>query len=106
VRDARSGEHEALEGKMLFVFIGASPNTDWLHGQVAMDDHHFLLTGRDVPRDDLAAHGGEVPFALETSRPGIFAAGDVRSGSAKRVGVAVGEGAMAVRLIHQRLSAN
>jgi thioredoxin reductase (NADPH) len=105
VRDARSGEREALEGKMLFVFIGASPNTDWLRGQVAMDDHHFLLTGRDVPRDDLAAHGGEVPFALETSRPGIFAAGDVRSGSAKRVGVAVGEGAMAVRLIHERLAA-
>jgi thioredoxin reductase (NADPH) len=105
VRDNRSGEWEELEAEELFVFIGAAPNTDWLRGQVAMDDHYFLLTGRDVPRDDLAAHGGEVPFALETSRPGIFAAGDVRSGSIKRVASAVGEGAAAVRLVHQRLAA-
>jgi thioredoxin reductase (NADPH) len=106
VRDTRTGQREVLEAKALFVFVGASPNTDWLRGEVAMDDHGFLLTGPDVPRDDLAAHGGEVPLFLETSRPGIFAAGDVRSGSVKRVASAIGEGATAVRLVHQRLAAD
>ncbi len=104
VRDTRTGEHEELEVKALFVFIGASPHTDWLRGQVAMDEHCFLLTGRDVLGDDLAAYGAEQPFFLETSAPGIFAVGDVHSGSVKRVASAVGEGSMAVRLIHQRLS--
>jgi thioredoxin reductase (NADPH) len=70
-----------------------------------MDDHHFLLTGRDIPGDDLAPHAGELPFGLETSQPGIFAAGDVRSGSVKRVVSATGEGAAAVRVVHQRLAA-
>jgi thioredoxin reductase (NADPH) len=104
VRDNRSGERQELEAKALFVFIGAVPKTDWLRGQVAMDDHYFLLTGHDIPGDDLAAHGGERPFGLETSQPGIFAAGDVRSGSIKRVVSATGEGAAAVRLVHQRLA--
>jgi thioredoxin reductase (NADPH) len=70
-----------------------------------MDDHCFLLTGRDVQGDDLALHGTERPYFLETSRPGIFAVGDVHAGSVKRVASAVGEGSMAVRLVHQRLAA-
>jgi thioredoxin reductase (NADPH) len=104
VRDTRSGERQELEAKALFVFIGASPNTEWLRGKIAVDDQYFLLTGRDVPRDDRETHDGERPFPLETSQPRIFAAGDVRSGSVKRVASAVGEGAMAVHQVHQRLA--
>jgi thioredoxin reductase (NADPH) len=102
--DTRTSEREELEAKALFVFIGASPHTDWLRGHVAMDEHCFLLTGRDVQGDDLAAFGDESPYFLETSQPGIFAVGDVHSGSIKRVASAVGEGSMAVRLVHQRLA--
>jgi thioredoxin reductase (NADPH) len=86
----------------LFVFIGADPRTGWLDRQLAEDGHGFLLTGADVPvkqRERLDA----VPLVLETSRPGIFCVGDVRSRSIKRVAAAVGEGAMAVRLIFERL---
>jgi len=103
IEDARSGIRRELESKALFVFIGASPHTDWLRGHVAMDEHGFLLAGRDIQDVDLAAHGDEPPFFLETSQPGIFAVGDVHSGSIKRVASAVGEGSMAVRLVHQRL---
>jgi thioredoxin reductase (NADPH) len=105
VKDNRTGELEELETKALFVFIGADPHTDWLRGHVAMDEHSFLLTGGDVGDEDLAAYGGERPYILETSKPGIFAVGDVHSGSIKRVASAVGEGSMAVRLVHQRLAA-
>ncbi|TML29910.1 MAG: cyclic nucleotide-binding domain-containing protein [Actinobacteria bacterium] len=104
VADTSTGEREELEAKALFVFIGAVPHTDWLRGHVAMDEHCFLLTGRDIQGEDLAAYGEELPFFLETSRPGIFAVGDVHSGSVKRVASAVGEGSMAVRLVHQRLA--
>jgi len=104
IRDPRSGECRELEARAMFVFIGASPHTDWLRGQVAMDDHCFLRTGRDVPDEDLAAYGLERPLFLETSRPGVFAVGDVHSGSVKRVASAVGEGSMAVRLVHERLA--
>jgi thioredoxin reductase (NADPH) len=105
VEDTRSGERRELDARALFVFIGASPHTDWLAGHLAMDEHCFLLTGRDVQGDALAEFDGERPFFLETSRPGIFAVGDVHSGSIKRVASAVGEGSMAVRLVHQRLTA-
>ena len=105
VRDTRTGERREMPAKALFVFIGASPHTDWLRGELAMDEDCFLLTGRDVPAEELAAHGAEDPFFLETSQPGVFAVGDVRSGSVKRVASAVGEGSMAVRLVHQRLAA-
>jgi len=104
VRDTRSGEERRMPAKALFVFIGASPHTDWLRGEVAMDEDCFLLTGRDVQGDQLLAHGDELPLFLETSQPGVFAVGDVRSGSVKRVASAVGEGSMAVRLVHQRLA--
>jgi thioredoxin reductase (NADPH) len=104
VLDNRTGRRHELECRALFVFIGADPHTDWLRGHVAMDEHCFLLTGHDVQGEDLIAYSTE-PFFLETSRPGIFAVGDVHSGSIKRVASAVGEGSMAVRLVHQRLAA-
>jgi thioredoxin reductase (NADPH) len=104
VRDARTDTRSEIECKALFVFIGADPHTDWLRGHVAMDEHCFLLTGRDVQGEDLMAYSSE-PFFLETSRPGIFAVGDVHAGSIKRVASAVGEGSMAVRLVRQRLAA-
>ncbi|MCE0766013.1 FAD-dependent oxidoreductase [Pseudonocardia kujensis] len=86
----------------LFVFIGAQPRTAWLAGQLAEDTHGFLLTGTDVPAAEPVG-GTTVPLFLETSRPGIFAVGDVRSGSIKRAAAAIGEGSMAVRLVFNRL---
>jgi thioredoxin reductase (NADPH) len=104
VRDTRTGERTEMPATALFVFIGASPHTEWLRGEVAMDEDGFLLTGVDVDDEDLAEDPRERPFFLETSRPGVFAVGDVRSSSIKRVASAVGEGSMAVRLVHQRLA--
>jgi thioredoxin reductase (NADPH) len=88
----------------MFVFIGAAPSTQWLGGQLAEDDHGFLLTGRDVPAAALP-HPSFRPLLLETSRSGIFCVGDVRSGSIKRVATAIGEGSMAVRLAVDRAQA-
>jgi thioredoxin reductase (NADPH) len=105
VADNRSGERSRVDSKALFVFIGASPHTEWLDGQLATDKDGFLLTGRDVEGDQHGEFEDERPLFLESSRPGIFAVGDVHSGSIKRVASAVGEGSMAVRLIHQRLAA-
>jgi thioredoxin reductase (NADPH) len=85
-----------------FIFIGAAPRTDWLDGVVARDDRGFILAGPDV-RD----HGWPLerdPSPLETSVPGVFVAGDVRARSIKRVASAVGEGSMAVSLIHEYLA--
>jgi thioredoxin reductase (NADPH) len=105
VRDTRSGEHSELPVKALFVFIGASPHTEWLRGHVALDEHGFVLTGTDLGDEQLSGFNGQRPYFLETSQAGIFAVGDVHSGSIKRVASAVGEGSMAVRLVHQRLAA-
>jgi thioredoxin reductase (NADPH) len=105
VRDTRSGEHSELPVKALFVFIGASPHTEWLQRHVALDEDGFVLTGTDVSDEQLSGFNGERPYFLETSQAGIFAVGDVHSGSIKRVASAVGEGSMAVRLVHQRLAA-
>lgn len=91
------GTRTHLELSGLFSFIGAEPNSDWLHGGMERDKAGFILTGADV----VSAQ----PLPLETSRPGVFAVGDVRHGSIKRVATAVGEGAMAVRLVHERLEA-
>ena len=88
----------------LFVFIGAQPSTQWLAGQLAEDTRGFLLTGSSIPQAHLDDRD-QVPLFLETSRPGIFAVGDVRSGSVKRVATAIGEGSMAVRLVFERLQA-
>ena len=105
VADNRSGERTRLAARALFVFIGALPHTEWLQDQLATDEAGFLFTGRDLQGDDLAEFDGDRPLFLETSRPGIFAVGDVHSGSVKRVASAVGEGSMAVRLVHERLAA-
>jgi thioredoxin reductase (NADPH) len=96
-----TGTRRVLPARALFVFIGAVPCTDWLGGLVDLDDHGFVRTGAGA----LAAAGGPGgtgPLPLETNRPGVFAVGDVRSGSAKRVAAAVGEGAMAIRLAFER----
>ena len=85
-----------LPFSFLFLFLGARPCTDWLGDTVARDDNGFILTGPDVNADAL----------LETSVPGVFAAGDVRSGSTKRCATAVGEGAMAVQFVHGHLTAH
>ena len=105
IAQSRSGERTELAARALFVFIGASPHTEWLNGQLVSDDAGFLLTGRDLQGEDVLEYDSDRPLFLETSRPGIFAVGDVHSGSIKRVASAVGEGSMAVRLIHQRLAA-
>jgi thioredoxin reductase (NADPH) len=94
----------ALAVRGLFVFIGAQPSTQWLAGQLAEDTRGFLLTGSNIPQAHLDDRD-QVPLFLETSRPGIFAVGDVRSGSVKRAATAIGEGSMAVRLIFERLQA-
>jgi thioredoxin reductase (NADPH) len=93
VEDNSTGERRTLEAKALFVFIGAEPCTPWLAGEIAMDSKGFVLTGAEA--------GSQSP--LQTSRPGVLAVGDVRSGSIKRVASAVGEGSMAVRLVHDHL---
>jgi thioredoxin reductase (NADPH) len=109
VEDNRTGIRRTLGARALFVFIGARANTAWLQGAVELDERGFVLTGREL--DDYALEREEEwqkrsrePFLLETSMPGVFAAGDVRSGSIKRCTSAVGEGAMAVKLVHQYLA--
>jgi thioredoxin reductase (NADPH) len=98
-----TGDREDVEASWLFVFIGASPRTDWL-GEVARDRHGFVLTGPEVVTSDAPWSLARAPFALETSVPGVFAAGDVRLESMKRVASAVGEGAMSIYLIHRYLA--
>ncbi len=107
VEDNRSGTHRTLGVRALFVFIGAEANTGWLQGTVELDERGFVLTGRELDgsalEEDAWRERSREPYLLETSVPGVFAAGDVRSGSIKRCASAVGEGAMAVRLVHQYL---
>jgi thioredoxin reductase (NADPH) len=108
VEDNRLGTHWTLGARALFVFIGAEANTGWLEGAVELDERGFVLTGGELSRSVLEGDAWQElsrePYLLETSLPGVFAAGDVRSGSIKRVASAVGEGAMAVRLVHQYLA--
>ena len=83
------------------------PNTEWLDGCVALDDKGFVKTGADLTPEDLASAGWSLarpPFLLETSRPGVFAVGDVRSGNVKRVASAVGEGSISIQLVHRVLA--
>jgi thioredoxin reductase (NADPH) len=102
------GKLPRIETRSLFLFIGADPNTNWLHGCVELDNKGFVLTGSGVPaavaEAERWAAAGRAPFLLETSLPGVFAAGDVRAGSAKRVSAAVGEGAMAVSFVHAHIA--
>jgi thioredoxin reductase (NADPH) len=88
----------------VFVFIGADPSAAWLPAEIAHDDKGYLLTGSDVIRSGLWPRTDRDPCPLETSLPGVMAAGDIRAGSTKRVGFAVGDGSLAVTCAHRLLS--
>lgn len=101
---AATGEQRTFDSRYLFIFIGAKPHTEWLQGTLALDDHGFVLTGADL--EELPpefSHLDRSRLPLETSIPGMFAAGDVRHGSVKRVTAAAGEGSTAVAMIHEHL---
>jgi thioredoxin reductase (NADPH) len=107
LEDAASGSTETVSAAGLFLLIGAQPRTSWLPEEIACDEDGYVLTGRDVSYHGAPHRGwhvGRLPLLLETSMPGVFAAGDVRRGSVKRVSSAVGEGSMAVQAVHEYLS--
>jgi len=105
LRDARTNETETLPIRHVFLMTGASPNTAWLKGAVALDGKGFVKTGPDLDHEDLSGWPlPRAPFLLETSIPGVFAVGDVRAGSVKRVASAVGEGSACVQLVHRVLA--
>ncbi len=99
-----SAQSEALAADALFVFIGAEPHSGWLAGRVVLDERGYVPTGPALAAFPASASGRRRPLWLETSAAGVFAAGDVRLRSVKRIASAVGEGAMAVQLIHQYLA--
>ena len=107
VKIEENGEQQSLRISALFLLIGADPKTEWLRNCVELDRSGFVLTGTDLPQETANNERwqatGRSPFLLETSLPGIFAAGDVRSGSSKRVAAAVGEGSMAVSFVHAHI---
>jgi thioredoxin reductase (NADPH) len=100
-RDVRAGSTEVHEIRHLFVMTGANPNTAWLAGCLALDNKQFIKTGAELGFDWPLRRA---PYLLETSRPGVFAVGDIRAGSVKRVASAVGEGSMAVQFVHKVLA--
>jgi thioredoxin reductase (NADPH) len=105
-RDNRSGATETHDIRHVFVMTGATPSTAWLQGCVVLDEKGFIKTGASLSQDELVAAGWPLtrsPHLLETSLPGVFAVGDVRAGSMKRVASAVGEGSTAISLVHQVL---
>jgi thioredoxin reductase (NADPH) len=95
IEDRKTQERRIEQAKALFVFIGSAPHVEWLGNQIELDDRRFVLTGNQLKGDRKL---------LETSLTGVFAAGDVRSGSVKRIAAAVGDGALAVRLVHEHLA--
>jgi thioredoxin reductase (NADPH) len=106
LRNTATGETERIDTQWIFLFIGAAPLTDWLDGVVVRDERGFVVAGPDLSIEGERPHGWELdraPYHLETSVPGVFVAGDARAESAKRVASAVGEGAMAVMLVHRYL---
>jgi thioredoxin reductase (NADPH) len=112
VRNLEDGTEATVAAQALFVMIGATPHAEWLPETIARDKDGFVLTGSDLTASDSGAGGGGLlwaperpPYPLETSLPGVFAVGDVRRGSVKRVAAAVGEGAIAVRYLHEYLAA-
>jgi thioredoxin reductase (NADPH) len=107
VEDTETGERRRIDARAVFVFIGAEPHTEWVHGSVAVDDGGYILTGHDAaatrPSPAASDGAGREAQLLETSLAGVFAAGDVRSGSTPRVAAAVGDGAIAIREVRQFL---
>ena len=106
IRDKRTGALETNEVEHVFMMTGAVPNTGWLERCLVLDDKGFIKTGPELSRDELTAAGWSLarpPYLLETSRPGVFAVGDVRGGNVKRVASAVGEGSIAIAFVHQVL---
>jgi len=106
LRNAATGEERSLEAAAMFIFIGAKPRTEMVAGLIELDDKGYVLTGLDLPRTNHRPRGWALdrdPFLFETSVPGIFAAGDVRGGSGKRVAAAVGEGSGTVSMVHRYL---
>ena len=103
VIDRRTGTTSRRDARALFVLIGAEAATDWLPSEIARDEHGFVLTGTDAMKAG-QWNADREPFALETSAPGIFAVGDIRSGSVKRVAASVGEGGVAINFVHRYLS--
>jgi thioredoxin reductase (NADPH) len=105
VRDTTTGERQRLPARDVMIFIGGVPSTSWLPDRVTRDAGGYVVTGQEARRmTNSGEPDGPTPSLLETSWPGLFAAGDVRSGSVKRVASAAGEGAMAVRLVHEHLA--
>ena len=105
IRNRADGSVDELDVHALFIFIGADANTGWLPGQIVCDARGYVCTGRDVT--DLMPDSWPLerdPYLLETSVPGIFAAGDVRHGSIKRVASGVGEGSIAIAFVHEHLA--
>lgn len=103
----KTGEASRIPASALFVFIGAEPKTSWLNNTVERDPKGFILTGTDLMKNGKPPKTWSAdrdPYLLETSVPGVFAAGDVRCGSAKRVASGVGEGSVAIQFVHQYLS--
>ncbi|MEH2279453.1 MAG: FAD-dependent oxidoreductase [Nostoc sp.] len=107
IAHAKTGQTETVPARSLFIFIGASPKTDWLDGVIRRDAQGFIITGPDLMHNGKSPPSWRLersPFLLEASVPGIFAAGDVRSGSIKRVASSVGEGSIAIQFVHRYLS--
>jgi thioredoxin reductase (NADPH) len=102
-RNRLSGEETEKSIRHLFLFIGAEPATGWLHGCVSLDAKGFVRTGAGTPQEVRSGHNGAEPLSLQSNLPGVFAVGDVRSGSVKRVGAAIGEGAGVVAQLHTYL---
>ena len=102
LEDGRTGQREEVPAAAVFIMIGAEPRTEWLPDVVQRDSRGFILTGRDIGRETWPLERPPLPF--ETSMPGVFAVGDARYGSVKRVAGAVGEGSVAVGSVHQYLA--
>jgi len=104
LRDGNTGESRTLSTVALFILIGAQPHTGWLPVTIARDPHGFVLTGMDLPARTAAATMARPVFPLETTVSGVFAVGDVRHGSVKRVASAVGEGGVSIQFVHRHLA--
>jgi thioredoxin reductase (NADPH) len=107
LRDTTQDTTVELEASAVFILIGAEPRTAWLPPEIERDDRGYILTGDALPARGAgtpAADGDRRPAALETSLPGVFAVGDVRLGSMKRIAAAVGEGSSVVRMVHEHMA--